>query len=187
MNSRKIAIIATLSALSTATNYAMVSLYNVKFMDLFAFVSGFCFGPVVGALTGIFSWSVYGPINPFGFSLPIWVSTMFSESLYGIVGSFIRKNLGFHEASDFRTGRVNLCILFGTLGVLLTFVYDLITNIIFGSLNNWSIVYAIVIGFVPFGLLHVLSNALFFGVGCMPMITAVMKVAGGEGTGLSKE
>lgn len=185
MNSRKIAMIAALSALSTATNYAMVSLYNVKFMDLFSFVSGFCFGPLVGALTGMLSWSVYGPVNPFGFSLPIWVATMLSESLYGIGGSLVRKSVG--RVGTLERDAVNLSIFFGILGVFLTFAYDLITNIVFGSLNNWSVLYAVIVGFVPFGLLHVLSNALFFGVGCRPAITAVMKAVGGDGSGLSEK
>jgi uncharacterized membrane protein len=185
MNSRKIATIAALAALSTATNYAMVSLYNVKFMDLFAFVAGFCFGPVVGALTGILSWSVYGPINPFGFSLPIWFATMLSESIYGIGGAFVGKSLGQH--SDLGKDGANLSLFFGVLGVFLTFAYDLVTNIVFGSLNNWSVLYAVVVGFVPFGLLHVLSNALFFGVGCRPAIAAVMKAVGGDCYGLSEK
>jgi len=185
MNSRKIAMIVTLSALSTATNYAMVSLYNVKFMDLFAFVAGFCFGPVVGALTGVFSWSVYGPVNPFGFSLPVWVATMLSESLYGIGGALVGKSLGRY--GDLRKDGANLAVFFGIFGVFLTFAYDLITNIVFGSLNNWSVLYAVVVGFVPFGLLHVLSNALFFGVGCRPAIVAVMKAVGGDFSELSKK
>ncbi len=185
MNSRKIAVIVTLTALSTGTNYAMVSLYNVKFMDLFAFVAGYCFGSGVGALTGILSWSVYGPVNPFGFSLPVWIATMLSESLYGVGGSLVRKSLNLH--GDVRNNGIRLSLFFGMIGVFLTFAYDLITNAVFGSLNNWTVLYAILVGFVPFGLLHVLSNAVFFSVGCRPAIIAVMKIVGGDGSVLPEK
>ena len=43
MNSRKTAILAVLIAISVGTNYAMISLYNVKFMDFIVFVGGFVF------------------------------------------------------------------------------------------------------------------------------------------------
>lgn len=53
MNTRKIALIVALVALCVASNYAMISIYNVKFMDLIVFVAGFAFGPFVGATVGV--------------------------------------------------------------------------------------------------------------------------------------
>ncbi|HVO85973.1 MAG TPA: ECF transporter S component [Candidatus Eisenbacteria bacterium] len=185
MNSRKIAVIASLAALSVATNYAMVSFSNVKLMDFIVFIAGFSFGPLVGALTGIFSWSVYGPLNPNGFSLPIWLATMFSETLYGVIGGLIRRKMGSEAVQDARKYRVNLSLSFGALAVFMTLLYDIITNAVFGILAYGNIVYAIIIGFVPFGLLHVLSNFAFFGLGCAPTIGAVMKITGGEQTGIA--
>ena len=180
MNSKQIAVIAALAALSIGSNYAMISLYNVKLMDLIVFVSGFCFGPVVGAFTGIVSWGVYGTLNPFGFSFHIWIATMLSESIYGIAGALARKALHPDGLSDFKNQRINACILFGSLGIFLTFVYDIITNIVFGYVNDWNILFAIIIGFVPMGIVHVLSNAFFFGIGCGPAVTAILKVVGGK-------
>lgn len=186
MTSKKIAIIIILVALSIGTNYAMITLYNVKFMDLIVFVGGFCFGPFVGAFIGVFSWLIYGSLNPLGFSFPVWISTMFSEAIYGIGGAFVRKSLKLSEPYELRNG-IGLYIFFGFAGIFLTLIYDIITNIVFGWVVGWNPIFAIVIGFVPFGVVHLISNAFFFGLGCVPVISAVVKIVGGENIGVSKK
>lgn len=186
MNTRQLAIIVILVALSISTNYVMISLYNVKFMDFIVFVGGFCFGPLAGALIGIFSWLIYGSLNPLGFSFPIWLSTMFSETIYGIGGALVRKRLKFSESSELRNG-ADLYIFFGTIGMFLTFFYDIVTNIVFGYVVNWNPIFAVIMGFVPFGIVHVISNAFFFGLGCIPVINAIIKTVGGEKIGVSKK
>lgn len=179
MKPKQLAIIIILVALSISTNYAMISLYNVKFMDFIVFVGGFCFGPIAGALIGIFSWLIYGSLNPLGFSFPIWISTMFSEAIYGIGGALVRKSLKLSEPDELKNG-VGLYIFFGVAGVFLTFIYDIITNIVFGWVAGWNPLFAVIVGFVPFGVVHVISNAFFFGVGCIPVISAIVKIVGGE-------
>jgi len=187
MNSRKIAVIASLAALSVGTNYAMVSFSNVKLMDFIVFIAGFSFVPVVGALTGIFSWSVYGPLNPMGFSLPVWLATMFCEALYGVIGGLVRCRMGSESLQNVKKYRMNLGLSFAALAVFMTLLYDIITNAVFGVLAYNNVMYAIIIGFVPFGLLHVMSNFAFFGLGCAPTIGAIMKVTGGERSGIANK
>jgi uncharacterized membrane protein len=186
MNTRKIAVIAVLVALAVGTNYAMTPLFNVKLMDVIVFIGGICFGPVVGALIGVISWAVYGTLNPYGFFLPIWFATMLSESIYGVVGGLIKTSL-----NEYRSGAKNppetLYVFFGTLGVLLTLIYDVITNIVFGYVSNWSILLAVIAGFVPFGIAHVVSNAFFFGLGCVPAIKALSNIIGVDKSGIPEE
>ena len=187
MNSRTIAIIISLTALSVATDYALISQPNIKLMDLIVFVGGFCFGPVVGSLTGIFSWTIYGTLNPAGFSLPIWLATMFSESIYGLVGAALRR---FMRAGDFKRStnwRVNSGVFFAFVSVFLTFVYDLITNVVFGYFSNLNVVVTVIFGFATFGIVHMISNAFFFGVGCMPAIDALIRLTGSENSGISSK
>jgi hypothetical protein len=187
MNSRKLAIITVLIALSIGTNYSMISFYNVKFMDLIVFVGGFCFGPLAGSLIGIISWAVYGTLNPVGFSLQIWLSTMFLEPIYGIAGALVRKRLNPSELGESKNEPVITYIFFGILGMFLTFAYDLVTNIVFGYVYNINILIAIIFGFVPFGLVHMVSNACFFGMGGVPAINAILNVIGGENSDISKK
>jgi uncharacterized membrane protein YeaQ/YmgE (transglycosylase-associated protein family) len=176
MRTLEIAIVACLVALSIATNYALIGVWNVKLMDFIVFVGGFCFGPVVGVLIGVFSWAVYGTLNPQGFMLQIWLATMFSEMIYGIIGGFLRKGLG----SNFKGERWRASVFFASIGALLTLVYDVITNVVFGLTAGWNIIFAVVVGFIPFGLLHEVSNICFFGFGSVPVISAINKVVGGE-------
>jgi len=177
MQTLKIAVIACLVALSIGTNYALIGVWNVKLMDFIVFVGGFCFGSVVGVLIGVVSWSVYGTLNPQGFVLPILLATMFSETIYGIAGGLVRK--GF-DSVELKSKTLNAYVFFGTLGIFLTLTYDVVTNIVFGYVSGVNVILAVVIGFFPFGLFHVISNAVFFGLGCVPTINAVFKVTKGE-------
>jgi LytS/YehU family sensor histidine kinase len=183
MDSRKTAILIMLIAISVGTNYAMISIYNVKFMDFIVFVGGFCFGPFIGALTGITSWIVYGTLNPAGFEVRIWLATMFSEALYGIIGGLMNRALLSDGTRVLKEKILSASILFGMLGMLLTFGYDVITNAVFGIVWYQSVLVGLVMGFVPFGLVHVISNAIFFGVGCVPTIRIIEKLTGGSENG----
>lgn len=171
MNTTKIAIIAVLSALSIGTNYALVSIYNVKLMDLIVFVGGFLFGPFTGAFVGILSWSIYGVLNPYGFVPQIWLATMFSEAIYGVAGGLVHKaNVNFSGKS------FGHMVFVGNLGFLLTLIYDLLTNIAYAHVLGQDILVAIIIG-APFTLTHEISNALLFGMCFMPLMSA-LKVVG---------
>jgi LytS/YehU family sensor histidine kinase len=183
MDSRKIAILVMLVAISVSTNYAMISLYNVKFMDFIVFVGGFCFGPFIGAFTGIISWIVYGTLNPLGFEFRIWLATMLSEALYGVVGGLMSRVLLSEGKSVLKEKVLSASVFFGMLGMLLTFGYDVITNVVSGIVFYQSIFAGLILGFVPFGLAHVISNAFFFSVGCVPAIRVISNLTGGRKNG----
>jgi len=175
MNSFKIAIIATLVALSIATNYVLIGVSNIKLMDFIVFVGGFCFGSIIGASIGVLSWLIYGLINPYGFVPQIWLATMLTESIYGIVGGFLGKSLA---STNFDGQRLKLSVFFATVGFLPTVLYDLITNVVYASSFNVPLVAAIFVG-APFTVLHEVANAAIFGVCSVPMITALQKLCGG--------
>jgi hypothetical protein len=186
MNSKKIAMIAILVSVAIATNYAMMPLYNIKLMDIIVFLGGFCFGPLAGASIGVTSWAVYGTLNPLGFSIPILLATMLSESIYGVAGGLIKKSFT-ENFSGFKKEQTSVYVFFGILGFLLTLTYDVITNIVFGYVYSPSILVAIIVGFVPFGLAHVISNAFFFGLGCVPAINALLNVIEVKNFGIPKK
>jgi uncharacterized membrane protein len=175
MNALKISMIAMFCALSIGTDYALYGLWNVKLMDFIVFVCGFCFGSVAGASVGVISWSVYGTLNPQGFVLPVLLATTFSETIYGIAGGLLRKGL-----TDLKGETRKASVFFASVGALLTVIYDVVTNVVFGLVAGWNVVFAVVVGFIPFGLTHEISNFVFFGVGSVSVITAINKVVGGE-------
>ena len=169
IDSRKIALLALLSAAAIASNYLLIGVANIKFMDLIVFTSGFIMGPLMGAVTGCMVWLVYGTINPFGFSLPILVATMLGEALYGVVGGIYGRN------SQVDGVGVNMWTAF--IGFITTFVYDVFTNIVSAYTVGIPISVGLVTG-IPFMLAHVLSNTVFFGVGFQPLSSSINKVLG---------
>lgn len=178
-----IAIITTLVALCIATNYALAGVPNVKFMDFIVFIGGFYLGPLAGASIGILTWLVYGMINPYGFVPRIWLATMFSESIYGVLGGFLGKNF---VSTNFSEHRLKLNVVFGTVGFISTLIYDIITTIVFVWTFNLPIIGAIVIG-VPFTVLHELSNTAIFSISSIPVIKVLEKLSGGVKFGFSGE
>ena len=172
MNTVKITIIATFCALSITSNYALVSVSNVKVMDLIVFVAGFLFGSVIGSSVGIFSWLIYGVLNPYGFVPQIWLTTMLTESVYGITGGVLRKALG---STDLSSQRFRHSVLFATMGFLPTVLYDTITNVVYAFSFQVPLVVAIFAG-APFTVLHEVVNAAFFGICAVPIITMLGKI-----------
>jgi len=84
----RVSLIAILVALSVSSNYALVWIPNVKFMDLLVFVAGLIAGPLDGAIVGALSWIVYGFLNPYGWVPTILIATALAETIYGILGGF---------------------------------------------------------------------------------------------------
>ena len=178
MNVHKISLIVVLVSLSVATNYALVGVPNVKIMDFIVFIGGFCLGPLAGALIGIFTWAVYGTLNPYGFIPQIWLATMFSEAIYGLFGGLLGKKLA---SNGFDNQRFRLSILLGATGFMLTLIYDLLTNVTFALTFELSIIAVVALG-APFTVLHELSNAGIFAIGSFPVIKAVAKITKGVKT-----
>jgi len=170
---KEVCIIAALTALNLATNYALIGIHNVKLMDLIVFVSGFCFGSITGALIGILTWCIYGTLNPYGFSLPIFIATSLCEAIYGVSGGLIRRTLGNIEFKRFNL----LNFKFAILGFLLTFLYDLLTNVVYAFTFGIPLIFALAYG-VPFAIAHEVSNAVFFMVGAPALIFAVNRLMG---------
>lgn len=157
-----------MSAAAIASNYLLIGVANIKFMDLIVFTSGFIMGPTMGAITGAMVWLIYGTINPFGFSLPILIATMCSETVYGIAGGLYRKSSSNGTGFD---------IWVAVIGFLATFLYDLITNIVSAYTVGIPISVGLVTG-IPFMLAHVLSNTVFFGLGFRPLSNSIQKILG---------
>lgn len=172
LQSRRAAAIAILTAAAISTNYLLIGVANVKLMDLIVFSSGYLYGCSAGAMVGLLTWLVYGTLNPYGFSLPILIATMLSETLYGVVGGLLAKR-GFWGGD-----LVDGAIRFGALGFLLTSIYDLLTNIVSGLVAGVPISVALIAG-IPFALIHEVSNALIFSLGAPPLMKTLSRFGGG--------
>lgn len=168
---RRLVLVAVASALAIATNYLLLPLENVKLMDLIVFIVGYLAGPFAGASTGLLTWSVYGPINPNGFSLPVWVATMLGESLYGIAGGIFGRRFSFTST---KMTQFKLNALLGLVAVTLTFAYDILTTIIhawvFGVPFNSPAFSLYLVLSIPFFVAHEASNLLLFALVAVPVM-----------------
>jgi len=171
-STRRASIIALMTAACVSTNYLLIGVVNVKFMDLIVFVSGVVFGPLMGASVGVLTWLVYGTLNPYGFSLPILLATCTGESIYGIIGGMLgsKQIKNNHETASDYPWFIN--VKFAIVGFLLTFVYDLFTNIVSGLVVGIPLLVALISG-IPFAIVHEISNTAFFFVGALPLVRAI--------------
>jgi len=162
----KIALIPVFSALSLATNYAMIDIPNVKLMDAFIFIAAFLFGLRVGMGSAILTWGVYGFINPYGQDdLTLLGFVILGECFYAFAGVLLNRVAMVRELLNNEGPYTRLSLLFGLVGFQATFAYDMLTN--FGSwiFKTTSLYHALVIGFitgVPFAIVHEASNLAFF-------------------------
>jgi len=174
---RNLSFVAVMTALCVTSNYAMIGIPNVKFMDLFVFVSGYSVGSLAGILVGCFTWLVYGTLNPYGFSLPILVATSLGESVYGLVGGLSNKfRLTVPDLSRAGNREYWICnVKIALLGFFLTFFYDLFTNIV-SAITVGLPISVVLINGIPFAILHEGSNVAFFFFGGATMINVIRRV-----------
>jgi hypothetical protein len=125
-------------------------------------------------------------MNPYGFSLIVWLTTVFTEPIYGISGRIVRTVVGSGGPNGFNSKAAGSYLFFGMLGMFLAFAYDIITNIAFGYEKGWAVLFSVVVGF-PFSLVHMISNGFFFSLDCIPAAKVVLKLSGDERSDVSQE
>lgn len=166
MLARNVALLSLLSALAISSNYALIIVPNVKLMDAIVFASSLALGMRFGATLAVVIWTVYGTLNPWGFSLPTLIVVILSEMVY-VIFSKIALSL------KVEWNRINLynSLFLSSIGFFSTFVYDVITNSFVGYLFYGSIIMGLLtMNFpLPMGLIHEVSNAFLF-----PLITPVI-------------
>lgn len=187
LTTRQISLIAVMSAASIVVAYskgfALSSLPGVfEFMTVLIFVSGFCFGLIVGASVGVISLAIYMLI-PYPFAHP--AAWMFSISpvllavmallgcMFGVAGAIASKFL-----QPRRSLRFTLSLT--VLGLCLTFFYDIMSSIGFALAYPafTTILDSLVLTFVPLyypwpPIIHTVTNAIIFAAVAPVLITAI--------------
>lgn len=187
LSTRQITLIAVMSAASIVVAYskglAVVSLPGVfEFMTVLIFVTGFCFGTLVGASVGVISLAIYMLIPaPFAhpaawmFSIsPVLLVVMaLLGSMFGVAGAV---------ASRFLKPQRNRRFAFslGLLGLVLTFVYDIVSSLGFALAypaftTVWqSLVYTFIPLYYPWPpIIHTATNAIIFTAVAPVLILAI--------------
>jgi uncharacterized membrane protein len=201
MNARQVALIAVMSALSIVIAYsrglAISSLPGVfEFMTVLIFISGFCFGSIVGVSVGIISLSIY-MLVPYPFAHPAaWLYTISPilllvmaalGALFGLAGALSSKIL-----KPAGWGRFSLSL--AVIGFALTLTYDIVSSL------GFAIAYpafsdpiqAIYLTFIPLyypwpPIIHTFTNTIIFAVIAPPLIQGIKKLPETLNTGDTKQ
>jgi uncharacterized membrane protein len=201
MNARQVSLIAVMSALSIAIAYskglAISSLPGVfEFMTVLIFISGFCFGSLVGVSVGIISLSIY-MLVPYPFAHPAaWLYTISLilllvmvalGALFGLAGALSSKIL-----KPAGWGRFSLSL--AIIGFALTLTYDLVSSLGFAlAYPAFSDpIQAIYLTFIPLyypwpPIIHTITNTVIFAVIAPPLIQGIKKLPETLNTGETKQ
>lgn len=153
-------------AVSLATNYALLSLPNVKLMDVCVFIAGMHLGLSWGLVVGASTWLFYGLLNPYGISPFTTAVVIIGESFYAIAG-WALANLRASWNSAGGRGPT----LYAVAGLLSTLSYDLFTNALVGLVFYGSALMGLItMNFpLPLALIHEASNFLIFPLIALPI------------------
>jgi LytS/YehU family sensor histidine kinase len=164
----RVAFIAIFAALAIGGNYVLSAIPNVELSSVMVFLSGFLFGPFIGALVGFIAMLIYQLWNPWGtFLPPIGLAVIGCTIFIGIVGGILGQALRRLDHSDNRWFLVP-----ALFGILLTLFFDLVTNFAYSLTFGIPFIITIITG-LPFMIIHIASNAVLFGLLTQPVTLAV--------------
>lgn len=133
---------------------------NFEVLTLVVFASGVLLGARDGALVGVVTMLLFSVLNPYGLAHPlVTASQVAGEALAGVAGGL--------AAGLAAVATVPRAVMLAGIGIALTAVYDLLTNlasgVVYGQLR------AILIAGIPFALWHIGTNAALFAIVGTPL------------------
>lgn len=188
LDAKKVALIAIMSAITIVVAYArglgLPSLPGlVEFMTVLIFVSGFCFGCVVGGCVGAISVTIYMLI-PYPFAHPAaWLFTIspvlllvmaILGAMYGVAGGIFGRIRNPAKIST------RFIVELALLGFILTLAYDIFSSVGFYLAypvypSVWEAIY---LTFIPLyypypPIVHTFTNTLLFLILAPALIRAI--------------
>ncbi len=153
-----VARVAVFAALAFGVNAPFLAIPSVETFSLALFLSGLFLGKANGVSTAAIASIIFILFNPNGPQpvLLIGLTQLFGFLLFGFAGGVLRPLLLQKE----NTGRATIILILA--GALLTFWYDLSTNLAFAAL--FGPFWPTLIGGLGFGLIHLAGNTIMFGL-----------------------
>ena len=167
----RIALIGTFTALSIVLGYMLAHITNIEVFTMTIFLAGFIMSKKEGAIIGLLSASIFTFFNLVGTSIiypQLFVYQLIHYSMTGALGGlakdFLRKKEYFKPTEDLYIFRIML--LFGFLGAIITFIFDILSTYFFLSSITVSITLdyflASYLFSIVFTTVHLIGNILGF-------------------------
>ena len=177
----RISLIGTFTALAIVLGYTLAYIPNIEVFTLMIFLSGFIMSKKEGAIIGLLSASIFTFFNPLGPSPPpLFIYQLIHYSTTGVLGGltkdFLRNKEYFKPTEDLYLFRIML--LFGFLGAIITFIFDILSTLFGGFTVSITIDYFIatyLLGIV-FTTVHLIGNVLVFVFLLPGLIQVIMKL-----------
>ena len=177
----KIALLSTFTALAVVFGYMLAYIPNIEVFTLTIFLSGFILGKKEGFFVGLLSSTIFTFFNPLGVSPPpLYLYQVVHYSLTGLSGGLLRNFLNnkkfFKPKEDLYVFPV--IVLFGIVGGVITFIYDLLSTFFGALLFSQSLNYFITtyISGIAFTSIHLIGNILGFIFLLPGLIQLIMKL-----------
>ena len=169
--SLRIALIGTFTALSIVLGYTLAYIPNIEVFTMTIFLAGFIMSKKEGAIIGLLSGFIFTFFNLLGTSIiypQLFVYLLIHYSMTGALGGlakdFLRKKEYFKPTEDLYIFRIML--LFGFLGAIITFIFDILSTYFFLSGSTVSITLdyfvASYLFSIVFTTVHLIGNILVF-------------------------
>ena len=177
----QIALVGTFTALSVVLGYLLAYIPNIEIFTLMIFLSGFVLNKRYGALIGLLSSIIFTFFNPLGPSPPpLFIYQLIHYSLTGVSGAltkdFMKNRKFFKPKEDLYVYQV--LVIFGIVGGILTFVFDILSTLFGGFTVSITIDYFIatyLLGLV-FTTVHLIGNILVFVFLLPGLIQLILKL-----------
>ncbi|MEE9268963.1 MAG: hypothetical protein V3V49_01765 [Candidatus Krumholzibacteria bacterium] len=176
-DTRKTLLASLMVALTVSLGYALAGIPNVELMTLTVFTGGYLLGARLGAVIGAASITLHSVFNPLGAALPpLLAAQVLGFMLIGAAGRWPGRTIASMDK------RWPAFLLGGTVGLVLTLVYDILTNVgAFFAMtgdNNTKNLAAFVTAGVIFAGLHVVWNTGLFFVSLKPVLNVFSRFRG---------
>lgn len=176
-----ISFIAIFTALSIVLGYLMAFIPNLEVFTMMIFLSGFIMSKKEGAIIGFLSASIFTFFNPLGPSPPpLFIYQLIHYSTTGVLGGFtkdfLRNKEYFKPTEDLYIFRI--MVLFGLLGAIITFLFDILSTLFGGFTVSITIDYFVasyLLGIV-FTTVHLIGNVLVFVFLLPGLIQVIIKL-----------
>jgi hypothetical protein len=159
------------AALALALNFPLLGIPNVEIFSICLFISGLFLGYWGGFVTPLVAGLIFIFFNPNG--PPSLIILVFAQLagfiLFGLTGALFGKIILRNKN---RVVGMTFC---AAIGVVLTFIYDLLTNLAIAS--AFGPFWPTVISGIAFSLWHMASNGIIFGL-AEPMVVKLWQVVG---------
>lgn len=164
-SSRKVAIVANMTALALLGNYALIGIPNVELGSVVIFITALVFGLPMGIWTALLTSIIFSTINPWGPFIPqIWLTQMIGWLYIAMVGGL----LGGKKPDKYQKRTMMFVV-----GAFLAAIFDLVTNIGYSLVYGVPYSVAVILG-LPFMFMHVISNAFILAF-VVPVVEPILK------------